>query len=129
MSVDLYESFKRGYQLGAQGLPYLVAAGSPAPESIPDYRRGWEAGVAAFRLAMGSEARRLGFHSPPASVEALAYAILDKAIGWWKGHRPISWTQADHLDNPTINAHATDRDAELAAAVGAWLAELGEPIP
>lgn len=62
-------------------------------------------------------------------LEALALGVLEAAVAWWRGHRPVDWTHADHLDNPTINAHATDSDRELAAAVGKWAAELGEPIP
>ena len=127
----VYQSFKRGYQMGAQGLPVLADLGTPPPWSMDDYRRGWEAGTAAYKMAMEDEAGRMGLVEKVKAIdlESRGFGVLAAAVGWWKAHRPIGWTNADHLNNPTINAHATDNDKLLAMAVGRWATDLGEPIP
>lgn len=127
----MYQSFKRGYQLGARGLSVLRDLGTPPPWSMDDYRRGWETGTAAYKLAMKNEAGRLGLveKAKPISLESRGFGVFAAAIAWWMGHRPIGWTDAEHFNNPTINAHATDQETLLATAVGEWVADLGEPVP
>ncbi len=34
--------------------------------------------------------------------------VIAEAIRWWKRLRPIVMTEAEHLDNPTINASIYD---------------------
>lgn len=55
----LYESYKRGWQLGAQGISELAAISTGAPWSIPDFKRGVSNGRHAFNEAMKAEAKRL----------------------------------------------------------------------
>jgi hypothetical protein len=43
------------------------------------------------------------------------------AINWWKGRRPLSYTHAEHLRNPTVNAGYRESSQKLAAAVGKHL--------
>ena len=43
-------------------------------------------------------------------------AVIDQAVAWWKGRRPLRWNKARHLRNPTINT-ATPREGMLAEAV------------
>jgi len=43
-------------------------------------------------------------------------AVLRLAIGWWRGHRPLSFRLKDHLENPTINL-SFGREKRLAKAV------------
>lgn len=124
-----YQSYKRGYQMGAQGLPVLADLGTPAPWSIEAYRRGWEAGHLAYTRAMEAEAGRLGLvgDEKPTDIDTRGLAVISAAVAWWKGHRPVDWSDRDHLHNPTINAHDTEKSEALAAAVGEWVAETGEP--
>jgi hypothetical protein len=42
--------------------------------------------------------------------------VLAAAYLWWKGHRPIHYSEADHLNAPVINT-TTDTDKTLAIAV------------
>lgn len=44
-------------------------------------------------------------------------AVIQAAISWWRGKRPSSWSEQDHFDSPTINAHETERSERLAQAV------------
>lgn len=30
--------------------------------------------------------------------------MLIEAVNWWKMHRPVGWSEAQHLENPTINS-------------------------
>lgn len=47
---------------------------------------------------------------------------LEKAaINWWKGCRPVSWKEAEHLQNPLVNAGYSTRSKNLAAAVAKFL--------
>ena len=32
-------------------------------------------------------------------------------LNWWVGHRPVGWTDADHLANPTVNCVMPNEDA------------------
>jgi hypothetical protein len=48
---------------------------------------------------------------------AASDSLLREALSWWEGHRPVGWDLRQHLDNPTVNAHSTERDAALAQAV------------
>lgn len=38
------------------------------------------------------------------------------AIMWWRSHRPVIWTEAQHLETPMINC-PNDGDKALAMAV------------
>lgn len=36
--------------------------------------------------------------------EALAtLAIVDAAKEWWRDHRPVAWSEDQHIDNPSVN--------------------------
>lgn len=48
--------------------------------------------------------------------------VVRAAIRWWKQQRPTSFTEADHLANPTVNL-STKADKDLARAVAAMIAE------
>jgi hypothetical protein len=41
------------------------------------------------------------------------YKLIKAALSWWKWKRPVEWSVAEHLKNPTINT-VTDREAKLA---------------
>lgn len=45
-------------------------------------------------------------------------AVIRAARFWWNSLKPVEWTTADHVRNPTINAHGTVRTQQLARAVG-----------
>jgi hypothetical protein len=51
-------------------------------------------------------------------MSEMGYAgiILSKSYDWWRGHRPVAWSESDHLNNPTINT-CTDAEKRLAVAV------------
>lgn len=49
-------------------------------------------------------------------VSLLRERVLCAAIKWWEMRRPLSFTAAEHLANPTINA-TTDAEKRLARAV------------
>lgn len=42
-------------------------------------------------------------------------------LNWWVGHRPIGWTDADHLANPTVNCVMPNEEA-LATEVARLIA-------
>ena len=44
-------------------------------------------------------------------------ALEKAALNWWKSKRPLAYTKANHLKNPTINCqnHAQDTLAEAVA--------------
>ncbi|QMI49879.1 hypothetical protein [Burkholderia sp. MBR-1] len=44
--------------------------------------------------------------------------VLQAALSWWEGHRPVSFDLRKHLGNPTVNM-PTERDKALAQAVAA----------
>jgi len=39
------------------------------------------------------------------------------ALKWWKGHRPLGYSEAEHLANPQINLLDRHREGALAMAV------------
>lgn len=39
---------------------------------------------------------------------------------WWRGRRPVGWTKAQHLANPTVNCTGK-HELALAAAVAKWV--------
>lgn len=51
--------------------------------------------------------------------------LIIAAINWWKHNRPVSFNEADHLENPTINC-PTLPDKRLAQAVADYL-EVARP--
>lgn len=48
-------------------------------------------------------------------------AVIQAAKNWWRGHRPLSYDEQDHLDNPLVNCCVAGQD-KLAQAV-AYLVE------
>lgn len=44
---------------------------------------------------------------------------LQAALAWWEARRPVGWDLRKHLDNPTVNAHSSEPEKALAAAVAA----------
>jgi hypothetical protein len=47
-------------------------------------------------------------------------AIEKNAKAWWKMHRPVGWTEAQHLKNPTVNCSTPD-ESRLARSVTKWI--------
>ena len=47
--------------------------------------------------------------------------VTDAAIAWWKQHRPIYWTEKQHLDNPSVNT-CSSVEGSLALEVAAFIA-------
>ena len=45
--------------------------------------------------------------------------VMRTAFLWWRNHRPITWGEAEHLKNPTINC--STEELQLARAVAAWV--------
>ena len=53
------------------------------------------------------------------TVDGLAMVgVLDAAKTWWEGHRPVDWTEEQHIAQPCVNARGSDASRNLAAAVG-----------
>lgn len=50
--------------------------------------------------------------------------LIARALRWWQGHCPLEWTAKQHLENPTINAHGSQFDTDLAEACGPVYAAL-----
>jgi hypothetical protein len=44
------------------------------------------------------------------------WSVLNAAVGWWERHRPVGWTETEHLNHPAINT-VTDAEESLAMAV------------
>lgn len=56
---------------------------------------------------------------------------LEKAaLAWWRSHRPCSFSETEHLKNPTINL-PNDSEKKLARSVARTLKDrgLGQPQP
>ncbi len=47
-------------------------------------------------------------------------SVESAALEWWKSHRPIEWSEAQHLGNPVINT-SSDSERKLAIAVARML--------
>ena len=45
--------------------------------------------------------------------------VCAHAMTWWQGKRPLSFTEAEHRENPTINTVGPN-EAQLAEAVEKW---------
>lgn len=44
--------------------------------------------------------------------------VVDAALYWWRQHRPVAWTEREHLDNPTINCiGVTEKQLAFSCAV------------
>ena len=41
--------------------------------------------------------------------------ITTAAIGWWKNHRPLGWSQKKHLENPMVNCMSPGQNEKLLA--------------
>ena len=46
--------------------------------------------------------------------------LTDAAIEWWKGRRPVGWTEVQHLVNPQINT-STYSEKSLCLAVATYI--------
>lgn len=60
----------------------------------------------------------------PRKVDILRGDVVELAVRWWEGRRPLAYTRQQHLANPTVNAWNSQPDQELAAAVGAYVSEM-----
>lgn len=60
IALARYHDYKRGWCLGAQGRSELEALGTPVPDFIEEWRRGFEDGNRAFNQAMAAQFRRIG---------------------------------------------------------------------
>lgn len=47
-------------------------------------------------------------------------SLVAAAISWWRGHRPIEWTEVEHRGNPTVNC-ASNKERELARVVAEYV--------
>lgn len=48
--------------------------------------------------------------------------LADAAVAWWTLKRPLGYTQARHIKNPTINCSSLGHEHALAHAVATWVA-------
>lgn len=46
--------------------------------------------------------------------------VLNAAMHWWEGKRPVGWDEARHLDNATVNT-SSQREYGLAVMVAAYI--------
>lgn len=44
--------------------------------------------------------------------------LKSAALHWWRGHRPLNYSAADHIRTPTINC-SSDQEKDLALMCGA----------
>lgn len=58
---------------------------------------------------------------PPKEAPGLLLSAADAAVTWWKSKRPVGWTIAQHVIDPTINT-AGYREKRLARAAARWYA-------
>ncbi len=54
--------------------------------------------------------------------------LEEALVKWWDQRSPSSWTEDDHLRNPTINS-CTTADHELSSAIGLWLNSIKDSKP
>lgn len=52
----------------------------------------------------------------------LSEVLVDAAMSWWHGKKPVDWGRNAHIRNPTINC-TTEREKKLAKVCG-MIAEL-----
>jgi hypothetical protein len=50
----------------------------------------------------------------------LADEVTEAAVKWWKQHRPMTWSEATHLRNATVNTK-TGSEKVLAVAVARFV--------
>lgn len=55
-------------------------------------------------------------------VHLLKERVLAAALAWWRMHRPLAYSEAEHIANPTINT-TSESEKKLARAVAALLKE------
>jgi len=58
--------------------------------------------------------------------EEVLLEIADSAVHWWRNKRPASFTEKEHLENPTINT-LSDSEKKIAVAVSKWVQFGGGP--
>lgn len=46
--------------------------------------------------------------------------LINGSVSWWESNRPVGWSEAQHLENPTINC-STPAEDQLAERVAAWI--------
>lgn len=49
-------------------------------------------------------------------------ALQDAAVAWWRSHRPVGYSEVEHLDNPRVNC-SSGEEKRLAIAVAGFLKE------
>lgn len=61
------------------------------------------------------------------ATNAARVHVIWAATAWWKSRRPLGWSEADHLSNPTINQlDPGGADKQLARAVARLLKETAQ---
>ena len=60
--------------------------------------------------------------------EKLQEQLQEAAYKWWCGRRPVSWSEAKHRENPTVNCTGP-RENNLALVVSLLRGEAGAPDP
>ena len=49
--------------------------------------------------------------------------VINSAIAWWKGYKPLIYTRKQHLDNPTVGIGGCPSHSRLALAVAGLILE------
>lgn len=70
--------------------------------------------------APDSSSQGIDFNAAPAPTFDLQVQLQQAAVRWWENHRPLSFTYAQHLENPAINT-SSGPQKDLAIAVAAFL--------
>jgi hypothetical protein len=60
--------------------------------------------------------------STPILEKGAVPGIIQAAIYWWMGKRPVDWSEKDHLASPCVNT-TSDRERKLAMWCAALLEE------
>jgi hypothetical protein len=55
-------------------------------------------------------------------LRSLDEEFKNAAVAFWKGRRPVSFTEEQHLQNPTINT-STEAETRLCQAIGQCIKE------
>lgn len=57
--VELYDSYKQGYQAGSNGYPITALIGTPEPLNLGEFNLGYEDGLTDFNARMKAAQERL----------------------------------------------------------------------
>lgn len=60
------------------------------------------------------------------TISANALILVSAVRTWWKGRRPLSWSEAEHSANPTVNC-TSDAERQLAEALRAFDSDTQAP--